>query len=79
MDRVQEVRLELRAAERQREPATFRLFIASAWLLVGAAGIGMAVLVFELLPLEQAGVALGAGAMVGWPFFRLGRRHARRN
>jgi hypothetical protein len=79
MDRVQQVRLELRAAERRPESATFRLFIASAWFLLGVVAIGMAILLVDVLAPEKSGLALGAGTLVGWPFFRLGRRHARRD
>jgi hypothetical protein len=79
MDRLHQVRLELRAAETRGETSTFRLFAASAWILVGVAAVGTGILAFELLPFRDAGLALAVAALGGWPLFRLGRRHARRD
>jgi len=79
MDRLEQLRLERRAAESREEVPTFRLFAASAWLVLGAAAIGIAIFSFELLPPTKAGAALTLGVTGGLPFFGLGRRHARRN
>ena len=79
MDRLEQLRLERRAAESPEEVPTFRLFTASAWVVLGAAAIGIAIFSFELLPPPKAGAVLAVGLTGGLPFFGLGRRHARRN
>jgi len=77
LDRLEQVRLSLRAAETRGETSTFRLFAASAWILVGVASAGTEIHASELLPFRDAGLALAVAALGGWPLFRLGRRHAR--
>jgi len=79
MDRVEQIRRVRRAAESREETTTFRLFAASAGLVLGVAAVGIAIFSFELLPATKAGAALTLGVAGGLPFFGLGRRHARRN
>ena len=78
MDRLQQVRLEIRAAETGSRSSQLRLLGAGALVLVGLAAAGMAVIALELFPPRVAGLLLATAAVFGAPVFWLGRRHARR-
>ena len=79
MDRLQQVRLEIKAAELGRNSVPLRLFGAGAVLFIALAAAGMAVISLELFPAPVAGLILAVAAISGIPVFFLGRRHARRD
>jgi len=80
MDRLHQVALERRAAaDRTADRTALRLLGVAALVVVGIAAVGMGVLSVQVFRPRDAGILLGVVAACGWPMFRLGRRHARRD